>query len=64
VLHQQAQRVQTVTANVVGRDLTSFVNEVKAQIAQKVSLPMGTYVQFAGEAEAHGAIFSSTRPSL
>jgi Cu/Ag efflux pump CusA len=52
VLHQQAQRVQTVAANVVGRDLTSFVNEVKAQIAQKVSLPAGTYVQFAGEAEA------------
>ena len=52
VLHQQAQRVQTVTANVVGRDLTSFVNEIRAQIAQKVSLPAGTYVQFAGEAEA------------
>jgi Cu/Ag efflux pump CusA len=52
VLHRRAQRVQTVTANVAGRDLASFVNEVRAQIAQKVSLPSGTYVEFAGEAEA------------
>jgi CzcA family heavy metal efflux pump len=52
VLHQRAQRVQTVTANVLGRDLASFVNQARAEIAQEVSLPSGTYVEFAGEAEA------------
>ncbi len=52
VQHQQAQRLQTVTANVAGRDLTSFVKDARAQIAKKVSLPSGAYVEFAGEAEA------------
>jgi Cu/Ag efflux pump CusA len=52
VLHQEAQRLQTVTANVAGRDLASFVNDARAQIAKNVSLPPGTYVEFGGEAEA------------
>jgi Cu/Ag efflux pump CusA len=52
VLHQQAQRLQTVTANVAGRDLTSFVEDAQAEITGKVALPPGTYIEFAGEAEA------------
>ena len=52
VQHQQAQRLQTVTASVAGRDLTSFVTDARAQIAKKISLPSGTYIEFAGEAEA------------
>lgn len=52
VLHQQARRLQTVTANVVGRDLTSFVKDVQARIVKDVSLPPGTYIEFAGEAQA------------
>jgi CzcA family heavy metal efflux pump len=52
VLHQQAQRLQTVTANVVGRDLTSFVQDVQARIAKEVSLPPGTYIELAGAAQA------------
>jgi Cu/Ag efflux pump CusA len=52
VQHHQAQRLQTVTANVAGRDLVSLVKEAQAQIARKVSLPSGTYVEFSGEAEA------------
>jgi Cu/Ag efflux pump CusA len=52
VLHQQAQRLQTVTANVVGRDLTSFVKDVQTRVAKEVSLPPGTYIEFAGEAQA------------
>jgi Cu/Ag efflux pump CusA len=52
VLHQQARRLQTVTANVVGRDLTSFVKDVQERIAKDVSLPPGTYIEFAGEAQA------------
>jgi CzcA family heavy metal efflux pump len=52
VLHQGAQRVQTVTASVAGRDIVSLVDEAKAQIVAKVALPPGTYIQFAGEAQA------------
>ena len=52
ILHQGAQRLQTITANVTGRDIASFVASAKAQIAAKVSLPAGTYIEFAGTAEA------------
>ena len=52
VLHEGARRVQTVTANVSGIDVPAFVRAAKAAIAAKVVMPSGTYVQFAGTAEA------------
>jgi CzcA family heavy metal efflux pump len=52
ILHQGARRVQTVTANVTGRDVASFVADAKAQLAAKVPLVTGTYLEFAGAAEA------------
>jgi CzcA family heavy metal efflux pump len=52
VLHEGARRVQTVTANVSGTDLISFVRAAKAAIRSKIQLPAGTYIQFAGAAEA------------
>jgi len=52
VLHEGARRVQTVTANVAGADVVSFVRAAKAMIGSKVQLPSGTYIQFAGAAEA------------
>src|SRR6185437_3302386 len=52
VVHEGARRVQTVTANVTGVDLISFVKAAKARIASRVALPAGTYIQFAGAAEA------------
>ena len=52
VLHEGARRVQTVTANVIGNDVASFVQAAKAAIAEKVKLSSGTYIQFAGTAEA------------
>jgi CzcA family heavy metal efflux pump len=52
VLHEGARRVQTVTANVIGDDVVSYVRAAKAVIASKVHLPSGTYIQFAGAAEA------------
>lgn len=52
VLHEGARRVQTVTANVIGDDVVSYVRAAKAMIASKVHLPSGTYIQFAGAAEA------------
>ncbi|WGD54751.1 efflux RND transporter permease subunit [Bradyrhizobium sp. CB1650] len=52
IQHQNAQRVQTVTANVSGRDLESFVAAAKRKLAREVKLPPGTHVEFAGAAEA------------
>ncbi|MFE1600003.1 efflux RND transporter permease subunit [Methylobacterium sp. ID0610] len=51
VLHQGALRVQTVTANVVGRDIASFMETARRKIAREVDLPPGTTVAFAGSAE-------------
>jgi CzcA family heavy metal efflux pump len=52
VLHQGARRVQTVTCNVAGRDLTSFVDDAKRRIASDVTLPAGMYFEYGGTAAA------------
>ncbi|WP_249138404.1 efflux RND transporter permease subunit [Phenylobacterium montanum] len=52
VQHEGARRLVTVTANVAGRDVASFVKDAKAAIASGVKLPAGAYVTFAGAAEA------------
>ena len=51
VQHQGGQRMQTVTADVAGDDVESFVGQAKARIAAEVKLPPGTYISFAGAAE-------------
>ncbi|WP_124948963.1 efflux RND transporter permease subunit [Sulfuriferula thiophila] len=50
ILHDDAQRLQVVTADVKGRALSSFVTAVKKQIAAQVTLPRGTYLVYAGDA--------------
>jgi CzcA family heavy metal efflux pump len=55
VQHEGARRLQTVTANVTGRDVASFVADAKAAVAAKVKLPPGSYISFAGAAEAQAA---------
>ena len=46
------QRRITVTANVRGRDLGSFVDEARRRIAEQVALPSGRYrVEFGGQFE-------------
>jgi CzcA family heavy metal efflux pump len=52
VQHEGARRLQSVTANVAGRDVASFVKAAKAAVAAKVKLPPGSYITFAGAAEA------------
>lgn len=52
VLHEGAQRRQTVTSNVHGRDVTSFVGDVEARLAERVPLPSGTYRTIGGTAQA------------
>ncbi|MES2405845.1 MAG: efflux RND transporter permease subunit [Pseudomonadota bacterium] len=52
ILHDDALRLQVVTAQVSGRALSSFVTAVKKQIAAQVTLPRGTYLVYAGDAPA------------
>jgi Cu/Ag efflux pump CusA len=52
VSHLGGQRLQTVTANVAGRDVGSFVQNAQAAVAANVELPNGVYVEFAGSAQA------------
>lgn len=52
ILHDGARRVQTITANVSGRDVASFVADAQRQIQLRITLPAGSYVEFGGTAEA------------
>jgi CzcA family heavy metal efflux pump len=52
ILHAGAKRIQTITANVVGRDIQSFAKEMKKRIHSEVHLADGNYLAFTGEAEA------------
>jgi CzcA family heavy metal efflux pump len=51
ILHQGARRVQTITCNVQGRAVDSFVDEARRRIIH-LSFPTDTYVEFSGTAEA------------
>ncbi|MEO6995444.1 MAG: efflux RND transporter permease subunit [Lacunisphaera sp.] len=50
VLHQNAQRVQTVTCNTLSSDVGSFVAAAGQRIGAEVKLPPGAYLEFAGTA--------------
>jgi Cu/Ag efflux pump CusA len=52
ILHDGARRVQTITLNVAGSNTDPFVRNAQAQIAAKVHLAPGDYVQFTGTAAA------------
>jgi CzcA family heavy metal efflux pump len=52
ILHEGARRRQTVTCSTSGRDVSSFVEEAKKQVAAKVNFPAGTYALFSGAAQA------------
>jgi cobalt-zinc-cadmium resistance protein CzcA len=49
--HEGGQRFTVVQANVRGRDLGSFVPEVRRKVAQRVTLPTGYYVTYGGQFE-------------
>lgn len=53
ILHAGAKRIQTVTANVNGRDIDAFTDEIKAKIKSDVTLSEGAYLEFTGAAEAN-----------
>lgn len=52
IQHQGGRRLQSITLDVEGRDVASFVADARSAIASEISLPNGTYVEFSGAAEA------------
>jgi hypothetical protein len=50
ISHIGARRVQSVTCNVAGRDIASFVAAVRQRISH-MALPSGMYIEFSGTAE-------------
>jgi CzcA family heavy metal efflux pump len=52
IMHEGARRRQTVTCATSGRDVTSFVEEARKQVAARVSFPSGVYAAFTGAAQA------------
>lgn len=53
ILHAGAKRIQTVTANIGGRDQTLAIEEIKNTLHRAVKLYPGNYMEFSGEAEAN-----------
>lgn len=52
IAREGARRRQTVTCNVRGRDVASFVKEARSKIDTEVQLSPGAYVEIGGTAEA------------
>jgi Cu/Ag efflux pump CusA len=55
ILHQNAQRVQTITCGIEGRDPESLVDELRARIFSTIRFPADIYPDFAGSAVEQGA---------
>ena len=51
VSREQGSRYVGISANVRGRDVASFVEDVQAQIASSVDLPTGYFVEYGGAFE-------------
>lgn len=51
IVHDGARRRQQVTCNVEGRDVASFMAELKRKVAREVPFPAGVYPVFGGSAE-------------
>ncbi len=52
VAHDGARRVQTVTADIVGRDVASVSRDIETRVRARIALPRGVYLEVAGSANA------------
>jgi len=50
ILHQDAQRIQTVTCNVQNRDMGDFIKELKSRVLNEIEFEAGAYPEFTGAA--------------
>lgn len=53
ILHAGAKRIQTITANMVGRDQALLLEDIRDTLHKKMQLNSGNYLEFSGEAEAN-----------
>lgn len=53
ILHAGAKRIQTITANIAGRDQALLIADIRATLHNKLQLSSGNYLEFSGEAEAN-----------
>lgn len=53
ILHGGGKRIQTVTANVIGRDIEAFTDDLRKSLKKEVNLSSGSYVEITGAAEAN-----------
>lgn len=51
ISRENAKRFVTVTSNVAGRDLGSFIDEVRTSVRERVDLPAGYWVEYGGTFE-------------
>ena len=51
IIRESAKRQVVIQSNVDGRDVVSFVDEVRSSIENKIELPSGYYVTFGGQFE-------------
>ncbi|MCX7759913.1 MAG: CusA/CzcA family heavy metal efflux RND transporter [Hydrogenothermaceae bacterium] len=51
IRHENGQRFALVQSNLQGRDLGSFVNDIKQKIDSQIKLPQGYYIEFGGQFE-------------
>jgi len=52
IMHQGGQRMASVTFNVAGGSTSAVVQAAQSRIRSQIKLPPGTYIQFAGSAQA------------
>ncbi|MDD1608005.1 MAG: efflux RND transporter permease subunit, partial [Methylococcaceae bacterium] len=55
ILHQNSQRRQTVTCNVLNRDLDAFMTELKTRVLTDISFTADSYPEFTGAAVEQAA---------
>ncbi|MGN6278984.1 MAG: efflux RND transporter permease subunit [Sphingomonas sp.] len=55
IQHEGGRPLQTVTSEVRGRDVSSFVADAERAIGKQVVLPHGTYITYGGTAQAQAA---------
>jgi len=54
ILHRGGQRVQTVTCNVSGRDLDSFLAELRRRVLSEIDFPPDMHPEFTGASVEQG----------
>ncbi len=50
ILHQGAQRKQTITSNVIDRDMDGFMQELKTRVLNEIPFSANSYPEFTGAA--------------